>query len=260
MESAQENQKEKNKCLKMMGEWAKSYNIPTKCIYAIEKSFADIDLDDSGDASVQELRVAMKFTDMITHEGGVESLMREIDVNGDGTVDLYEFGLYVMNQMASLAGSQKRFHPQDPESGLGMRKPSFTPNGTPIPSSSPRRPTGNGLAPIEEKDPNPDKQNGKTRVRSRPRSAHKSTPPARSPAAFGRGGDERTLQDIEMKFEDSGHHSIRSASTGRVDEPVSSRQNERAFADERGMSLPRDSTANTKANRQGRTRGRTGGF
>lgn len=48
MESAQDLQKEKSKCLKLMGAWAKTYNIPSKCIVAIEKSFADIDLDDSG--------------------------------------------------------------------------------------------------------------------------------------------------------------------------------------------------------------------
>lgn len=81
----------------------------------------------------------MKFTDLITHDGGVENLMREIDVDGDGTVDLYEFGLYVMNQMANMAGSQKRFHPQDPESGMGMRTPSFNANGMPLAAPSPHR-------------------------------------------------------------------------------------------------------------------------
>ena len=128
-----------------------------QCIDAIERSFADIDLDDSGDVSQEELRVAMKFTELTTFDGDVDSLMKEIDVNGDGTLDLYEFGLYAMNQMATLAGSLKRFHPRDPEQGLGFAKQSFS-NGVPAVSNpaasdpSPRRtatPKANGLHPIK---------------------------------------------------------------------------------------------------------------
>merc|ERR1719235_901339 len=54
----------------------------------------------------------MKFTKLMPHAdmGGVEAIMRQIDVDGDGTADLYEFAMFIMNQMATVAGSAKRFH------------------------------------------------------------------------------------------------------------------------------------------------------
>ena len=81
-----------------MKAWAKGFNIPERCIPTFEKAFSDIDLDSSGDIDIKELRVAMKFTELMAYEGGVEHLMKDIDVDGNGTVDLYEFGykLYII--------------------------------------------------------------------------------------------------------------------------------------------------------------------
>jgi len=64
---------------------------------------------------VDELKVAMKFTELIDHQEGVEALMREIDLDDSKDIDLYEFSVYLMNHLAHMAGSSKRFDKADDE-------------------------------------------------------------------------------------------------------------------------------------------------
>merc|ERR1719399_2038510 len=115
METAQAQQDQFAKSMKKVKEMAKFYKIPRSCVDAIETSFRQIDLDGSGELSVSELKVAMKFTELIDHQEGVEALMREIDLDDSKDIDLYEFSVYLMNHLAHMAGSSKRFDKADDE-------------------------------------------------------------------------------------------------------------------------------------------------
>merc|ERR1712100_877809 len=97
------------KSIKKVRSMAKDYKIPKTTTSAIETAFSEVDLDGSGELSVDELKVAMKFTELIDHQEGVEALMREIDLDDSKDIDLYEFSLYLMNHLAHMAGSSKRF-------------------------------------------------------------------------------------------------------------------------------------------------------
>jgi voltage-gated sodium channel len=115
METASANQEKFEKSIVKVRQMSKDYKIPKVCTSAVEQSFSEVDLDGSGQVSVQELKVAMKFTELIDHQEGVEALMREIDLDGNDEVDLYEFSVYLMNHLAHMAGSSKRFVKKQPE-------------------------------------------------------------------------------------------------------------------------------------------------
>jgi len=117
METAQGQQDQFSKSIKKVRTLAKEYKIPKICTNAIETAFSEVDLDGSGEVSVQELKVAMKFTELIDHQEGVEALMREIDLDENAEIDLYEFSVYLMNHLAHMAGSSKRFEKTAPGGG-----------------------------------------------------------------------------------------------------------------------------------------------
>jgi hypothetical protein len=116
METAQGNQDKFEKSIVKVRALAKQYKLPKVLVVSLQKAFEEVDLDGSGQLSVQELKVAMKFTELIDHQEGVEALMREIDLNDNKEIDLYEFSVYLMNHLAHMAGSSKRFEMKKEES------------------------------------------------------------------------------------------------------------------------------------------------
>jgi voltage-gated sodium channel len=113
MEVAQQEQEHRDKNLKKVKEMESENKIPWEVLDTISQVFEDVDIDSSGQISLNELKVAMKFTNLIEAKDAVDvivnQIMKKMDLDDDAEISLYEFTVYIMNHLAMQAGSSKRF-------------------------------------------------------------------------------------------------------------------------------------------------------
>jgi len=113
MEVAQQEQEHRDKNLKKVKEMESDNKIPWEVLDTISQVFEDVDIDNSGQISLNELKVAMKFTNLIEAKDAVDvivnQIMKKMDLDDDAEISLYEFTVYIMNHLAMQAGSTKRF-------------------------------------------------------------------------------------------------------------------------------------------------------
>jgi len=113
MEQAQQDQENMDKNLSKVVEMEKEYKVPKDVLQTIQTVFEGIDLDQSGSLDQYELKVAMKFTNMVDGAGAVDvlvnKLMKQMDLDEDAEISLYEFTVYIMNHLAQQCGSKKEF-------------------------------------------------------------------------------------------------------------------------------------------------------
>jgi voltage-gated sodium channel len=127
METAQDKQDKMSRSLALVKDLANprkgGHNIPSPCTEAIAQAFAAVDLDNNGELSLEEIKVMVKFTELVKVNGDqaemfeAEALMKktweDMDLNENGNISLYEFTVYIMNHLAAMANSSKKFGPPE---------------------------------------------------------------------------------------------------------------------------------------------------
>jgi len=81
-------------------EFCKMMTTPTKDVdfeAEMKSAFRVFDLDGSGTISLEELRRVMKSFGEILTEDELDSMIKEVDKNGDGSIDYEEFVNFMMN-------------------------------------------------------------------------------------------------------------------------------------------------------------------
>jgi len=81
-------------------EFCKMMTMPTKDVdfeAEMKSAFKVFDMDNSGTISLEELRKVMKSFGEILTEDELDSMIKEVDKNGDGTIDYEEFVHFMVN-------------------------------------------------------------------------------------------------------------------------------------------------------------------
>lgn len=64
----------------------------------IMETFAMFDTDGSGSVSADELKNVIQMVDQAPTKGDVANMVKELDINGDGDIDLWEFCVYMQKK------------------------------------------------------------------------------------------------------------------------------------------------------------------